>query len=64
MLPEAPSVIVPMGGSFDDATQDALYAAEEVIREGDSSSTPNPPVALIEDHSLVEEDFFVEERKV
>ena len=30
--------------------------------EGDSSATPNPHVALIEDPSLVVEDFNVEEQ--
>ena len=36
VLPEATSVIIPKDGSFDDVAREALLAAEEVIREGDS----------------------------
>ena len=54
---------VPKRDSFDDVARDALYAVEEVIRKGNSSALPNPPFASIEDPSLVEKNFFVEERE-
>ena len=49
------------GVSFDEVAQEALKAAEEIFHEEDTSATPIPPTALVEDPLLSVEDFLVEE---
>ena len=55
--PRASSTTVPDGVSFDEVAQEALKAAEEIFHEEDTSATPIPPTALVEDPHLSVEDF-------
>ena len=55
--PEAPSMTAHEGVSFDEVSQEALKAVEEIIHVEETSASPNPPAALVEDPHLCIEDF-------
>ena len=57
---EAPSITAPEGASFDEVAREALKDAEEIIHIEETSASPNPPAALVEDSHLSVEDFLEE----
>ena len=52
----------PEGVSFDEVAREALKATEEIFRKEDTSATPNPRIALVEDPHLSVEDFLAQKR--